>query len=234
MEHYPGGPDVERPAAVRPCRLEPTIRAPTPASWAYAETFVPEDEVLAHARARAGELGCPVTTPGAGAVLSVLAAALRARAVVEIDTGTGVSGLCLLRGMPADGVLTTIDAEVENQRAAREAFTEAGVRPNRTRMIPGHALDVMPRLTDSAYDLVLLQADTLDVDQYMEQAVRLLRPGGMLAVDGALYHDKVADPALRDPSTTSVRELVRSVREHKQLLPALLPTGGGLLLAVKR
>jgi len=154
--------------------------------------------------------------------------------VVEIGTGTGVSGVYLLRGMPTDGVLTTIDVEVENQRAAREAFVEAGIRPNRTRLIPGRALEVLPRLTDAAYDLVLLEADKVEYIEYLEQALRLLRRGGILAVDNALWHDRVADPAQRDPVTTSIRELGKAIRDHKQLLPSMLPCGNGLLLAVKR
>jgi predicted O-methyltransferase YrrM len=214
--------------------LETAIRAPTPATWAYAENFVPEDDVLARARARAGELGCTAVHPGTGVALGVIAATLSARAVVEIGTGTGVCGVYLLRGMPADGVLTTIDVEVENQRAAREAFVEAGIRPNRTRLIPGRALDVLPRLTDGAYDLVLLDGDKIEYAEYLEQALRLLRKGGVLAVDNALWRDRVADPAQRDPITTSIRELGKAIREHEQLLPAMLPCGDGLLLAVKR
>jgi predicted O-methyltransferase YrrM len=210
------------------------ISAPTPATWAYAENFVHEDDVLARARARAAELGCTPVMPGAGAALRVMAAALGARAVVEIGTGTGVSGVYLLRGMPADGVLTTIDVEVENQRAAREAFAEAGIRANRTRVIPGRALDVLPRLTDAAYDLVLMDADKIEYGAYLEQALRLLRPGGMLAVDNALWHDRVADPAQRDEATTAVREMGKAVRDHEGLVPAMLPCGDGLLLAVKR
>jgi predicted O-methyltransferase YrrM len=136
--------------------------------------------------------------------------------------------------MPADGVLTTIDVEVENQRAAREAFVEAGIRPNRTRLIPGRALDVMPRLTDGAYDLVLLDADTVEYLEYFDRALRLLRPGGVLAVDNALSSGRVADPAQRDPATTAIRELGKAVRDHTGLMPALLPCGDGLLLAVKR
>jgi predicted O-methyltransferase YrrM len=210
------------------------IRAPTPATWAYAENFVQEDDVLARARARAGELGFSAIHPGAGATVGVIAATLSARAVVEIGTGTGVSGLYLLRGMPADGVLTTIDVEVENQRAAREAFVEAGIRPNRTRLIPGRALDVLPRLTDGAYDLVLLDADKVEYAEYLQQALRLLRKGGVLAVDNALWRDRVADPAQRDPITTAVRELGKAIRDHEQLLSTMLPCGDGLLLAVKR
>ncbi|HEX5511494.1 MAG TPA: O-methyltransferase [Actinomycetales bacterium] len=210
------------------------MSASKPASWAYAEEFVAEDDVLTRARDRAVELGCVPIGNGGGAVLRVLAAALRAKAVVEVGTGTGVSGLWLLRGMPEDGVLTTIDVEAENQRAARETFAEAGIRPNRARVITGRGLDVLPRLTDAAYDLVLIDADKQDLDAYLEQALRLLRPGGVLAVDNALWKDKVADPAQRDATTTVIRELGKRIRDDERLLPALVPSGDGLLLAVKR
>jgi len=205
-----------------------------PASWAYAESFVVEDEVAERARARAIELGCSPVLPGTGAALRLLAATLAARSVVEIGTGTGVSGLWLLQGMPADGVLTTIDVEPEHQRAAREAFVEAGVAGNRTRVISGRALDVLPRLTDGAYDLVFVDAAKTEHDDYLSQALRLLRPGGAVAFEGALFHDRVADPAQRDETTTSVRELGKAVRDDERLLPALLPVGDGLLVAVKR
>ena len=188
--------------------------------------------MVARARARAEELGCVPVLPGAGATLRVLAAAIQARAVVEIGTGAGVSGLYLLRGMPEDGVLTTIDVEVENQRAARQAFAEEGVRSNRARLIPGRALEVLPRLTDAAYDLVLLDADKLEYGSYLTQALRLLRPGGLLVVDNALWHDRVADPAQRDPATSAVRDMDRAVRDDERLTSTLLPCGDGLLVAV--
>ena len=154
--------------------------------------------------------------------------------MVEIGTGTGVGSLYLLRGMPVDGVLTTIDLEVEHQRAAKEAFAEEGVKPTRTRTISGRALDVVPRLTDGGYDLVFVDADKDSYLSYVEQAVRLLRPGGVLVVDNALWHDRVADPARRDETTTTIREVGRVVRADKRLLPSLLPVGDGLLVAVKR
>ena len=213
---------------------EVTISAPTAASWAYAEHFRPEEEVFARARSRSEELGCVPVPPGTGAVLRLMAAMLPARAVVEIGTGTGVASLYLLSGMPEDGVLTTIDVEVENQRAAREAFAEARIRPNRARVIPGRALDVLPRLTDSAYDLVLVDGDKNEYGAYLDQAIRLLRPGGALAVTSALWHGRVADPAQRDAVTTAIRELGKRVRDDDRLSTALLPCGDGLLLAVLR
>lgn len=154
--------------------------------------------------------------------------------MVEIGTGAGVSGLWLLRGMAPDGVLTTIDSEAEHQRAAKEAFTEAGIRPTRARTITGRAADVLPRLTDGAYDLVLADADPLDLGAHIPQALRLLRPGGVLAIAHALGGDRVPDPARRDEVTTALREATRLVRDDDRLVPALLPSGDGLLLASLR
>ena len=96
--------------------------------------------------------------------------------------------------MRPDGVLTTIDVEPEHHRAARETLTEAGIPTNRVRLISGRALDVLPRLTDAAYDLVFCDADKKEYAGYLEQALRLLRPGGTVVFDNALWHDRVADP----------------------------------------
>lgn len=204
------------------------------ASWTYAEQFVPEDEVLTTARAKGDELGCVPVLPGAGAALRALAAAAAAKSVVEIGTGAGVGSVYLLRGMRADGVLTTIDVEPEHHRAARETFADAGIQSNRVRLISGQALEVLPRLTDGAYDLVFCDADKKEYRGYLEQALRLLRPGGVVAFDNALWHGRVADPTQRDESTTAIRELGQAVLEDERLVSALLPSGDGLLVAVKR
>jgi predicted O-methyltransferase YrrM len=203
-------------------------------SWAYTEEFVAEEDAITLARSRAEELGCDAVSPGTGAVLRVLAASCGARNVAEVGTGTGVSSLWLLGGMAPDGVLTTIDIEAEHQRAAREAFAAAGVKATRTRPITGRALNVLPRLADGAYDLVLVDGDPAEASDYVEQAVRMLRPGGVLVVPGTLWHDRVADPARRDEATVAMRELGKSVRADERLVSALLPTGDGLIVAVKR
>ena len=203
-------------------------------SLAYAESFHPEDEVMTAARARATELGCVPIGSGGGAALRLLAAVISARAVVEVGTGTGVSGLWLLRGMRADGVLTTVDVEAEHQRAAREAFTDAEVATSRYRMINGSAVEVLPRLTDGGYDLVFVDADKSSYGIYYEQALRLLRSGGVVAFDNALWHDRVADNTARDPDTVMIRELGKAVRDDARLVSAMLPVSDGLLAAVKR
>ncbi len=203
-------------------------------SWEYAEAYVAEDSVLTDARTRATEVGCVPIHPGGGAALRLLAAILAARTVVEIGTGTGVSGIWLLRGMAPDGVLTSVDIEAEHQRHAREAFLAEGVAPSRTRLITGRALEVLPRLADSSYDLVLADGAKDEYPDYVEEAARLLRTGGVLAIDNSLWHDKVADPAQRDPDTIAIRGVLTALRDDERFLVALLPVGDGLLTAVRR
>ncbi|MCP2165586.1 O-methyltransferase [Goodfellowiella coeruleoviolacea] len=200
----------------------------------YVERYPSEDEVTAAARARGLELGCVPIGPSGGAALRLLAAAVQARAVVEVGTGAGVSGLYLLGGMAADGVLTSIDVEPEHQRAARRAFAEAAVPVSRTRLIMGHALDVLPRLTDSGYDLVFVDALKSEYPKYLEQGIRLLRPGGVIAFDNALWKGRVVDPGNRTPETTAIREVAKAVREDDRLVSVLLPVGDGLLVAAKK
>src|SRR5215210_7731961 len=188
------------------------------ASWSYAESFVAEDDVLAAARARAEEVGVTAIGSGGGAALRFLASVLEARAVVEIGTGTGVSGVWLLRGMRSDGVLTTVDIEAEHQRLARETYNEAGIASQRVRTIAGAALDVLPRLTDGHYDLVFVDGDKVEYAAYLKEALRLLRPGGVVVFDNALWHDRVADPSQRDEETVAIRELGKEVADEESLI----------------
>lgn len=208
--------------------------APKLASWTYAEEFIAEDAELESARAAGSELGAVPIGLGGGAALRMLAAASGARSVIEIGSGAGNSGLWLLRGMPADGVLTTIDVSPEHSAAAKKAYAAAGISHNRTRVITGAALDVLPRMTDGAYDLVFIDADKATYPAYVEHGIRLLRAGGVLALDNMMCGDKVADPAARDKATSAARELGKALRDDERLLANLLPVGDGLLVAIKR
>lgn len=201
---------------------------------AVADAFLPEDGVLMGARRAAADLGVRTVSPSAGAALRFLAALLDARSVVEIGTGAGVSGLWLLRGMRAEGVLTSVDTEPESQRAARDAFTAAGVPTNRARLIRGRAREVLPRLTDAGYDLMCCSGDPTGFAGHLGEARRLLREGGIVAFTDVLLDGAYADPAARDPGTVAMRELVAVLREDETFVVVLLPVGGGLLAATKR
>ena len=204
------------------------------AATAYAEGFGVEDDVLVAARNRSDELGCLPIGPGAGNALRFLAAALDARAVVEVGTGAGVSGLWLLAGMRADGVLTSVDTDAEHQRAAKRAFADRKVAPGRFRLINGSASEVLPRLTDGAYDLVFVDGPKPDYQEYLTQSLRLLRPGGVVVLAGMLGRGRIGEPSARDPETVALREVTRTIREHEELVSLLIPLGEGLLAAVHR
>lgn len=200
---------------------------------AHAENVVVEDEQLVAARERAVDLGADPIPPSVGAALALFTRMLDAKTVVEIGTGAGVSGLWLLHGLREDGVLTTIDSEPEHQRAAKEAFREAGITASRTRLINGRALDVLPRLADSAYDLIFVDATPADHPHYVREGVRLLRPGGVLVLHNALLGGRVPDPSERDATVLAVRDAARAVSADDRLSPVVLPLGDGLLCAVR-
>ncbi|MCL1898644.1 MAG: class I SAM-dependent methyltransferase [Micrococcales bacterium] len=204
------------------------------ANWVFAEDYVAESPVMINARARARELGCPAPEPGAAALIRVFAAATKAATAVEIGTSAGVGVLHLLAAMPPGAIVTSVDIEAEHQIAARAALTEAGVPLSQVRLINSRPSEVLPRLADQAYDLVLLSGNKHDYLERLPDAKRLLRPGGVLLVDGALVGGKVPDPARRDPVTTTVRQLSRELRQAEDLVVAMTTAGDGLLVAVKR
>nr|WP_221194790.1 O-methyltransferase [Hoyosella altamirensis] len=200
----------------------------------HAESSTIEDDVLRAVRERADDLGARAVTPAIGATLALLARLSDARAVVEIGTGAGVSGLCLMRGMRADGVLTTIDTDTEHLRAARRAFQEAGISSTRTRLINGRALDVLPRLADASYDLVFIDANVVDQPQYVAASTRLLRPGGALVVNASMLGGRVGDPSQQDAAALSAREAAQLIADDETLTSVLIPLGEGLLCAARK
>lgn len=204
------------------------------ASQAFAEDFSPVPEAAEHARAAAVGLSVEPVSPGTASILTFLAAARGAKTVVEIGTGTGVSGLALLAGMTPRGVLTSIDVETEHQTAARRAFLQAGVQSQRFRLIAESALNVLPRLTDHAYDIVFADADILESVEYIAQAERLLTTGGLFILNHAFAHDRIGDPDDESDDTVIVREAIDALTASESFLPALVPVGDGLLVAVRQ
>jgi predicted O-methyltransferase YrrM len=199
----------------------------------HAEQSITEDAITASARERADDSGAGAVTPAVGALLSVLAKLAGAKAVVEVGTGAGVSGLWLLSGMRTDGVLTTIDVEPEHQRLAKQAFVEAGIGPSRTRLIGGRAQEVLTRLADDSYDLVFIDAEPADQPQFVVEGVRLLRSGGAIVVHRAALGGRAGDASAADKEVSAVREAARLIAEDDRLTPVLVPLGDGLLVAAR-
>ena len=199
---------------------------------AYLRRFAePEDEPLRAARARSEEADIPAVAPETGALLRFFAALIRARHVCEVGTGGGYSGLWLLGGMDPRGSLTTVEIDAQNQALAQRVFTEARWN-DRVRSMLGAALAVLPKLADGNYDIVFLDAVKAEYVEYLQHAKRLLRPGGLLLADNALWHGKVVDTAVSDSDTNGLRDFNESIREDRAFRGTLFNVGDGLLAAV--
>jgi len=199
---------------------------------AFAEAYVREDIFMQQARGHGAELGIEDPSAAVGGLLKFVVATLGAEAIVEIGTGSGVSGLWVFASASKDAVLTSIDVEREHAAIARSAFEESGISPQRFRLISGVVSEVVGKLADANYDLVIIRpaADLMDL---VHEAHRLLRVGGILFIDHVMSGGKVADPTQRDFESVSRRDGIRAVKEDSRWSSTLLPLGGGVLLATK-
>jgi predicted O-methyltransferase YrrM len=200
----------------------------------YAESFIPEDSSALAARARGIELGVVDSSQGSASFLAYLASLLKAQSVVEVGTGSGVGALWILKGMIESGTITSIDDELEHASIAKEAFADADIAPQRFRLITNPVMDVLTKLTDKAYDMVVYRHDPEDLPDAISEAHRILRSGGVLVIDNFFGNGKVSDPAQRDAKTVALRDAGKSLKNDRDHWnTTLIPVGDGLLLATK-
>jgi len=199
---------------------------------AFAENFAHEDYFMQQARANGEEVGAADPTPGVGNFLKFAVQICKAKSVVEIGTGSGVGGLWLLSGMTPDGVLTTIDSEREHSKIARNIFEEADIASTRYRIITGKLIEVVGKLADSSYELIIIRP-ALDLFDMVQESYRLLKPSGLLVIDQALSGGKVADPTQRDPESIARRDGIKVIKEDERWAASVLPIGAGVLVANK-
>ena len=200
----------------------------------FSDNYLPEDPHQCAAREKGIELGVLDATPGSGAFLRYVASLISAQSVVEVGTGSGVGTLWLLKGIMNSGVITTIDPEVQHIQIAKQVLTDADIAPNRYRLITSEYLDVMRKLADRAYDLVVFRGDPEDVLDVIDEAHRILRVGGILAIDHFFGGGKVPDPAQRDPKTVALRDAGKFLKSQSDVWSiSLNPVGDAVLLATK-
>lgn len=200
----------------------------------YAESFIRESVDKAQARSRGEEVGALDVTPGVGAYLRHLAHILDAQSVVEIGTGSGVGALWVLEGMLPSGTLTSIDGEQEHSAIAKIALQDSQIAQSRFRLITNPAIEVMTKLADRAYDLVIFRDNAEDLPDAIIEAYRILRSGGVFVIDNFFGGSKVNDPAQRDPKTIALRDAGKSLKgDTEKWVTSLIPVGDGLLLATK-
>ncbi|HVD17032.1 MAG TPA: O-methyltransferase [Actinomycetota bacterium] len=192
-----------------------------------------EDDALRTARERAGQGGMPPVSADTGAFLRLAARWTRAQAAVEVGSGAGYSGIWIARGLEPTGVLTTIEADPDHQRLAKKSYEQAGVA-SKVRAILGRALDVLPRLADASYDLAFVDAVKAEYPRYLEHALRLVRPGGVILADNLIWSGRVTDSKATDPDTEGLRAYSRLIAEDERLDSVILTLGDGLGVSLVR
>jgi predicted O-methyltransferase YrrM len=136
--------------------------------------------------------------------------------------------------MLSSGTLTSIDDEMEHSSIAKIALSEADIAQPRYRLITNSVMDVMTKLTDRAYDLVVFRHNPEDLSFAISEAHRILRSGGVFVIDNFFGGGKVPDPAQRDPKTVALRDAGKLIKgDTDSWMTSLAPIGDGLLLATK-
>lgn len=176
-------------------------------------------------------------SPEQGALMQLLVAVAGVRRYLEIGVFTGYSALAVALALPEDGRITACDVNAETTAVARRYWAEAGVAAQiDLRLAP--ATETLPALlragAGESYDLAFIDADKSNYDAYYEACLRLLRPGGLLAIDNVLWGGAVADAQAMDADTQVIRALNRKIHGDRRVSFVMLPVGDGLTLARKR
>jgi predicted O-methyltransferase YrrM len=197
--------------------------------------FSAEDEILASLREEADRTGLPPIAISAdeGRLLQVLLTAIGARRVLEVGTLGGYSAICMARALPPDSRLTTIEIEPAHAEFARRYVARAGLT-ERVEVKVGRALEVLPSLDGERFDAMFLDADKEPLPTYFDWGLRLVRPGGLIIADNALWGGRVFDGEPGDEKTRAVRELNRRMSTDPRVLGIIVPTHDGVGVAVVR
>ncbi len=197
--------------------------------------FAQEDDALRRTRERADEAGMPriQLPPATARALQLLVRAAGVRRAVEVGTLAGYSAIWIARALPVDGKLVTLEIDAEHAAVARRSLEDAGMS-DRAELRVGDAAELLDALgPDGSFDLVFVDADKERYTQYLEEAARLLSPGGLFVADNAFWKGWVLDPGI-DELAAVLDGFNRIVAADPRFDATILPVGDGLLVAVRR
>jgi len=176
-------------------------------------------------------------SPEQGQFMMLLVELVGCKCALEIGTFTGYSSLCIASAMPPGGRLITCDLNKEWTAIAHRYWQQAGLE-QKIDLRLGPALGTLSHLLNEGlagtFDFAFIDADKANCGRYYERSLQLLRSGGLLAIDNALWGGCIADPDVNDDDTVAIRALTRKVRGDQRVVTSLVPIGDGLLLARKR
>ena len=174
--------------------------------------------------------------PEQGQFMALLVQLMCAKKCIEIGVYTGYSSLCVALALPPDGKITACDSSEEWTQIARRYWQEAGVAQKiELRLAPAlKTLDaLLAENRAGSFDFAFIDADKENYPAYYERCLKLLRRGGLIAVDNTLWSGRVAEPDNQEADTVALREFNRKLHHDQRIALSLLPVGDGLTLALK-
>jgi predicted O-methyltransferase YrrM len=176
-------------------------------------------------------------SPEQGQLMALLVRLLGARRCIEVGVFTGYSSLAVALALPDDGSILACDVSEDYTSVARRYWSQAGVA-QKIRLVLGPALETLDRRLEAgeagSYDFAFIDADKTNYLGYYERCLRLLRPGGLMAIDNTLWSGRVADKENAQPDTVALRHFNVVLHEDERVDLSLVPIGDGLTLARKR
>ena len=197
----------------------------------FAHEYVMDSDDVEYLERASEDQGISSLSSVLGSVISHIAAASDARSIIEVGTGVGVTLMRLAEACPSAHI-TTIDKELDHHVTLRELLGEVDIDQKRLRLITERAQDVLPKMNEDSYDLVVIDLPGDQAEACYDDAVNLCRPGGSILVAGALAGGEVANPANRDDQVAAMRTLLRVIAEDDRVSHSLLPFAEGLAWAV--
>lgn len=193
-----------------------------------------EGDFLRDLRLAASAAGLPVIHIAAeqASLLQILLRLCRARDVVEVGTLGGYSAIAMARALPADGRVRSLELSPQHAAFARQWIARSDVA-GKVEVLVGDAHEVLPTLADASADAVFLDADKPGYVDYLRQAMRLLRPNGLLLADNVLAGGEVADPAAAGETAKAMRAFNAAVAATPGLRAIIVPIGDGCTVGVK-
>ena len=172
-----------------------------------------------------------------GQFMGLLVELIGARRTIEVGTFTGYSALAVALALPADGRVIACDVSEEFTSVARRYWAKAGVA-NKIDLRLAPAKETLDKLLAAGeagrFDFAFIDADKENYVGYFERCLKLLRTGGLIAVDNVLWDGKVANPAVDDKDTRAIRVLNDQLKTDQRVSLSMVPIGDGLTLARKR
>ena len=172
-----------------------------------------------------------------GQFMGMLIRLLGAKLTLEVGVFTGYSSTAVALALPGDGRIIACDVSEEYTSVARRYWREAGVEHKvALRLAPAmETLDgLLAEGRAGTFDFAFIDADKENYDGYYERSLKLLRTGGLIAVDNVLWHGKVVNESIQDADTRAIRALNEKLHRDERILVSLLSIGDGLTLAYKR